>query len=155
MTYILKCAALCATLALIASPANAGVTGEVNGAKIKGEWGGELAVGYTIFEQNGIRITPVVGFFLYEDDNDVNDGCQYKQYGQVISTSSDCEDLLFYGGAEATYSIPGGVTVGAGAMYLDKDVTPYGTVGVAVAPKINVKAKAGKDYVAAGVHFGF
>ena len=66
-----------------------------------------------------------------------------------------CQDVKFYGAGEVTFATPLKVTVCAGAMYIDKDVIPYGTAAFNVIGGLSVKGKVGKDYVAGGLRLVF
>jgi hypothetical protein len=161
----LSAAIAAAIMFVAATPACASnVVLEANGARAEGQWGGELGAGYTVPVVAGLRLTPVVGAFLHEGDNeryyqDSNGGnarCRDSATGQYASDSK-CNNVAakFYGRLEATYTIPASLTFGVGARYMSSKVRPYGTLAVPLAPRIDLKGNFGDHYLAAGIlaHF--
>ncbi len=145
-----------------AAPAAAQVGVEANGARADGRWGGELGIGYSIGTA-GFKLTPSVGALFYAGDNDRyekqdNGGsprCRDTSNGQYAD-SDLCNNTKVkpYGRVEATYSIPLFATVGGGVRF-GRDVRPYGTIALPLAPKLKVKGNAGPKYFAAGLTLGY
>jgi hypothetical protein len=148
----------------VSSPAAAQAVLEANVARSEGQWGGELGAGYSVISIGGFRVTPGIGAFIYKDDNDRyymddNGGsprCRDGSNGQYAD-SDLCNDSAakFYARAEATYSIPLALTVGAGVRYMSDEFRPYGTVSFPLAPAIHLKGNVGKKYYAAGLQARF
>ncbi|WP_235506430.1 hypothetical protein [Altererythrobacter sp. Root672] len=153
-----------AAMFMYAAPASAQVVLEANGANSEDLWGGELGVGYSIVSAGGFRVTPSVGAFLYQgdddryylDDNGGNPRCRDSTNGQYADTKL-CDDTAaeFYARAEATYSIPAGFTFGGGVRYMADEFRPYGTLAIPLAPKLLIKGNAGPEYFAAGLQARF
>ncbi|WP_260926671.1 hypothetical protein [Novosphingobium sp. 9] len=146
-------------LAVMAAPASAQVTAEANVAKSEGQWGGELGVGMPIVNDGPIKVTPMVGVFVYDRDHPG----YYKDDGACYANSDDSEvgghhcdgsGTKLYARIEATYSLPM-ASVGLGARWMGDDLRPYGTVAVPIAPLFSVKGDLGDHYLAAGItaHF--
>ena len=130
---------------------------EAGVAERNDQFGIEAAAGFDMPIGPGVRFTPMAGMFIY-DNKSIPDGnsdvCTFIQ-GNVQVVDDNCQDVTFYGAGELTYSTPFKITVGAGAMYIDKDIVPYGTASFNIIGGLSVKGKVGKDYVAGGLHLGF
>ena len=157
MNLLLKTAAAVALFTAASAPANAGVAVEAGVAERNDQFGIEVGAGYEVPIALGLKFTPMVGAFIY-DDKSIPDGtsdiCSTVQ-GGIEVVDENCQDVQFYGAGEVTYATPFKVTVGAGAMYIDKDVIPYGTASFSIIGGLSVKGKLGKDYVAGGLRFSF
>ncbi len=156
MNLLLKSATL-ALLTASSAPAYAGVAIEAGAAELKDQFGIEGGAGYEIPIALGLKFTPMIGAFIY-DDKSIPDGtsdvCSTIQ-GNVEVVDDNCQDVKFYGAGEVTYATPFKVTVGAGAMYIDEEVIPYGTASFNVIGGLSVKGKVGKDYIAGGLRMSF
>ncbi|GAM04939.1 MULTISPECIES: hypothetical protein [Novosphingobium] len=144
---------------LAASPAAAQVTAEANVAKWKGQWGGELGVGYPILRDGGFAVTPSVGAFIYDKDHPrytSDDGVCYRRIDDVAVNDDHCDGtgLKAYGRVEASYSLPM-VTLGVGARYMGDSVRAYGTASMPVMPMLDAKVNVGDGYVAGGLQARF
>jgi hypothetical protein len=157
MNLIFKSAATVALFASASAPAYAGIAIEAGAAEINDQFGIEMGAGYEVPIALGLKFTPMGGMFIY-DNKSIPDGnsdvCTFIQ-GNVQVVDDNCQDVKFYGAGEVTYSTPLNVTVGAGAMYIDKDVIPYGTASFSILGGLSVKGKLGKDYVAGGLRLSF
>lgn len=154
-------AALAAALATAPAAASAQLVLEANGARASGVWGGELGLGYRI-GAGGFALTPAIGAFLYKGDNDryyvdeFSNGqsrCRDRTNGQFADDYL-CNNIAAkaYGRVEATYTIPAGPEIGGGARFaVDEKVRPYGTVALALGPKLKLKGNVGDRYYALGV----
>ncbi|MBH0111824.1 hypothetical protein I5E68_02510 [Novosphingobium sp. YJ-S2-02] len=152
-------AGLAAAAAMTASPASAQVTAEANVAKWKGQWGGEIGVGYPILRDGGFSVTPSVGAFIYDRDHpnyyEVGDEC-YRRVDDAPAGESRCDGsgLKAYGRVEATYSLPM-FSLGVGARAMGDSVRAYGTTAMPVMPMIDAKLNLGDGYLAAGLQARF
>lgn len=145
-----------------ACPAAANVVLEGNGAYNEEQWGGELGIGYSI-GAGGFALTPSVGAFLYQrdndryfkDDNGGNSRCRDSSNGQYADDEK-CDNLgaKAYGRVEATYTVPASITFGLGAR-ISNEVRPYATAAVPLGPRIQLKGNAGPHYYAAGLRVSF
>ncbi len=157
--------AVAAAMVLAASPAAAQVALEANVARSEGQWGGELGAGYSVISIGGFRITPAVGVFLSDGDDDryVLDNaatppeCRRADSGKIVSDKRcDSDSTRLYGRVEATFTLPvAGVSAGTGARLMSGKLRPYGTLAMPLMPLLNVKANAGPKYLAAGLQARF
>lgn len=157
--------ALLATgLAAVATPSFAQTVLEANVARADDRWGGEIGAGYTVINIGGFGLTPAVGAFIFEGDNDRyslddnggNPRCRDTSNGQYAD-SELCNNLdaKFYGRVELTYMLPASVTLGGGVRYMSDDFVPYGTVAVPIGGSLQIKGNAGPDYFAGGLNLRF
>lgn len=165
VTMMLKAALAAAALFGIPAAASAqGLVLEANGARSEGIWGGEFGLGYRM-GSGGFALTPVVGAFLYQGDNDryyvdeFDNGqsrCRDSTNGQFADDGL-CSNIAAkaYGRLEATYTIPTAFELGGGARLSSGEVRPYGTVAFAMGPGAKLKANAEKRYYALGVSARF
>ncbi len=152
-------ASLAAGSTLAAVPASAQVTAEANVAKWRGQWGGEIGVGYPILQDGGFKFTPAVGAFLYDKDHPrftSDDGVCYRRADDVAVDDKHCDGtgLKAYARVEATYSLPM-VTLGVGARAMGDSVRAYGTAAMPVLPRVDAKLNVGDGYLAAGLQARF
>ena len=157
MNHLLKSATAVALFASATAPAYAGIALEAGGAEVNDQFGIEMGAGYEMPIAPGLKFTPMGGMFIYDDKSipdGVSDVCSTIQ-GGIEVVDDNCQDVKFYGAGEVTYSTPLKITVGAGAMYIDKDVIPYGTASFSIIGGLSVKGKVGKDYVAGGLRLAF
>jgi hypothetical protein len=157
--------AAAAAFAYSGAPAFAdGIAIEANGARAHGVWGGELGVGYDL-SIGGFTLRPIAGAFIYQGDNDRyemdrfsngQERCRDLTDGQ-FSSDEKCDDTAVkaYAKVEATFTIPAGPEIGAGARFSSDSMKPYGTVSFAVAPRLRIKGNAGDDYYALGLRANF
>lgn len=149
---------------MTAAPAAAQVQLEANGARAQQRWGGELGLGYSL-RLGGFRLTPLGGVFIHRGDNDryyrdtFSNGqsrCRDSTNGQ-FADDGDCVNLAakWYGKLEATYAIPAGPEIGAGARFSGDRTRPYGTIAFPIGPSARIKGNVGDRYYALGVNFGF
>lgn len=141
-----------------------GLGAEISGVKAEGQWGGDLGLGYG-FEVGPFSLRPIVGAFVFKGNNDryyvdtFNNGqqrCRDHRNGQ-FAADRFCNNVAaeFYGKVEATFSIPTVAEIGVGARYMDETVRPYGLIAVPIAPKFKAVASGGKEFISAGIRFGF
>ncbi len=156
-----------AAIAFLAASAPAfasSIAVEANGARAHGVWGGELGVGYDL-SFGAITLRPIAGAFVYKGDNDryqnqsPSNGlqrCRDLSNGQ-FADDDKCDDTAVkpYGKIEATFTIPLGPEIGAGARFSSDRVKAYGTASFAVAPRLRLKANIGDDYYALGLRAAF
>lgn len=148
-----------------AAPAAAQVSLEANAAKSEGQWGAEIGAGYSVIQIENFRITPGVGVFIYDKDDDrfVMDRTGADPVCRNISTAQPVDSdrcggtgTKIYGRVEATYTIPmAGITVGTGARLIGDSLRPYGTIAVPLLPVLQLKGNIGPKYYAAGVSARF
>ena len=155
--------AVIAAAAFLSMPAAAtaqSVVVEANGARAHGRWGGELGLGYRI-GMGGFALTPAIGVFLHEGDNDrferqtFSNGqsrCRDLSNGQFAS-DSECVNIAAkaYGRVEATYAIPAFAEVGGGVRLSKDKASPYGTIALPLGPSLRLKGNAGDRYYALGL----
>lgn len=131
---------------------------EANGAEVSDVTGAELGIGWR-FNAGNFHVTPAVGGFIYQGDND-----RYQMYDQV--NGARCRDTTngqyakeelcdntavdAYGRIEATLHWRN-VEFGAGYRVADIDSAPYGTVAFRVANGVAIKGNFGSDYIGVGV----
>lgn len=160
MKIKLIAAAACLSVCAIATSANAqnGITFEAGGAQLYDVTGAELGVGYR-FAAGPIRITPMVGGFVYQGENDRYyydtsvDRCRDSTNGQFArDVLCDNTAISAYGRIEATARIRN-VEFGVGYRADEEDSIPYGTVSFDVSPRMAVKANAGEEYVGLALVF--
>jgi len=164
MKHALGAIAAAGTLA-IAAPATAQVALEANVARSEGRWGGELGAGYTVLAIDNFRITPMVGVFFHDKNNDRyeiaevagNLRCRNIASGRPVdSDRCDSKGRKLYSRIEATLSLPVvGISAGAGARLTGGDFRPYFTASTPLLPMVDLKANAGSKYVAAGLSAKF
>jgi hypothetical protein len=157
--------AVAAAMFLTAAPAAAQVALEANVARSESQWGAELGAGYSVISIGGFRITPAVGVFLSDGDDDryfLDDGatppeCRKVDSGKVVSDKHcESDSTRLYGRVEATFTLPvAGASLGTGARLMSGKLRPYGTLAVPLMPLVNVKANAGSKYLAAGLQARF
>ncbi len=99
-------------------------------SRADGHWGSEIGAGYA-FGMAGFKLTPGGGVFIRDGETKV------------------------YGRAEATYSIPLSITLGAGVRVSADNVRPYATVAMPIFPKLKIKGNAGPKYYGVGLTFGY
>lgn len=148
-----------------AAPAAAQVALEANAAKSEGQWGAELGAGYSVLAIDNFRITPGVGLFIYdrEDERFVLDRTGADPVCRNVSTAQPVDEdrcdgtgTKIYGRVEATYTVPlAGLTLGTGARLIGDNLRPYGTVAVPLLPVLQLKGNIGPKYYAAGVSARF
>lgn len=160
MKIQLIAAAACLSLCAIATSANAqnGVTFEAGGAQLYDVTGAEFGVGYR-FAAGPIRITPMIGGFVYQGESDRYyfdssvDRCRDSTNGQFARTIlCDNTAVSAYGRVEGTARIRN-VEFGVGYRADDEDGIAYGTVSFDVSPRMAVKANAGEEYVGLALVF--
>jgi hypothetical protein len=117
-------------ICMAASAADAGVGGEAMGARVNGNWGGEIGAGYSL-GMAGFSLTPGGG------------------------VEFDHGDTHAYGRIEAAYRIPLFARLGAGVRIGDGHARPYGTVALPIIPLVAVKANGGPHYAAIGLTLGY
>lgn len=152
-------AAVCVATCPSAHAAGLGI--ELNGARSNGVWGGEVGLGYRL--KLGIfDLTPAGGAFIYKGDSAYftthdNNGDHCRAPNGQFAAKEKCNNLAAkaYGRLEAGVSIPAVARFAVGGRYIGDKVRPYGSVGLAVAPKLGVKINGGPHYAAAGITFGF
>jgi hypothetical protein len=143
--------------------ARSSFTAEATLAQVGDVTGAELGLGYR-FALGGLRITPIVGAFIYQGENDRyrleefsngNEACRDLTNGR-FADKENCDNsaVQAYGKVEAVYRVADRVEIGAGYRFSEEGA-PYGTVAVALSPGILLKLNGGADYVGGGVSFGF
>jgi len=131
---------------------------EVNGAEVSDVTGAEVGIGWR-FNAGNFHLTPAVGGFVYQGDND-----RYQMYDQV--NGSRCRDTTngqyakeelcdntavdAYGRIEATVSWRK-IELGAGYRVADIDSALYGTIALRVTDGVAIKGNFGSDYIGVGV----
>ena len=162
MKSMTKAALAAASLFALPAAASAqGVVLEANAARAHDRWGGELGIGYRI-AMGGFVITPAVGAFIFQGDNDRyymdefsngQERCRDSTNGQFVDDEL-CNNIAAkaYGRLEATYTIPAtGFQFGGGARFSSEKVRPYGTIAVPLGPKLKLKGNVGDKYYALGI----
>lgn len=135
---------------------------EANGARVNHLTGGEFGLGYS-FANEHFRITPIVGAFVYQGDNDryrretFSNGshvCRDTSNGQ-FADKDDCDNTAVkaYGKLEGAVRFKQ-VEIGGGVR-LSSKTAPYGLASVAVSEQFALKAFAGDDYYGAGLSLRF
>ena len=158
------CAAATILIAGLPQQAFAQVAVEANVARADSEWGAELGAGYS-FKFKGLAIRPMGGVLVYQGDNDryyqddIGGGqtrCRDRSNGQ-FADDANCDDTAFkpYAKVEGTFTLLGSAEAGLGARYSGDEVQPYATASFPVAPRIRIKANAGRDYYALGLRADF
>ena len=150
--------AVAAALCVSASPAFAqdGLGLEAGVAELRETTGAELGVGYR-FALGPVRLTPTLGGFIYQADNDRYyrdssvDRCRDRTNGQ-FARDERCNDAAVeaYGRLEATLRYRS-VEFGAGYRLDEEDGNPYGTLSFDVSPRVAVKLNGGSDYLGLGL----
>lgn len=162
MKMRLLSAALAATLACVSpivANAQSGLVAEAGYAEAFEVQGAELGLGWR-FSARNFHLTPVVGGFVYQADNDryyrdtLGNGqtrCRDGSNGQ-FARDNLCNDgaVDAYGRLEATFNIRQ-VEAGVGYRVSEEDSVPYGTVSVKFGDMWALKINAGEDYVGAGL----
>lgn len=131
---------------------------EANVAEVADLTGGELGIGWR-FNARNFHLTPAVGGFIYQGDND-----RYQMYDQ--SNGARCRDTTngqyakkelcdstaveAYGRLEATVHWRS-VEFGAGYRVSDSDSAPYGVIAFKVSDNVAIKGNFGSDYIGAGI----
>lgn len=131
---------------------------EANGAEVSDVTGAEVGIGWR-FNAGNFHLTPAVGGFVYQGDND-----RYQMYDQI--NGSRCRDTTngqyakeelcdntavdAYGRIEATVSWRK-LEFGAGYRVADIDSALYGTVALRVTDGVAIKGNFGSDYIGVGV----
>lgn len=156
-------AAISAATTLCLMPCSAlaesqGLLLEANIAEVSEITGAEVGVGWRLGAGN-FRLTPAVGAFIYQGDNDryrmyeQSNGarCRDTTNGQYAKTAQ-CDDTAMdaYGRIEATYQWRK-IEIGAGYRVADSDSAPYGTLAYRIADTIAIKGNFGSDYVGVGL----
>jgi hypothetical protein len=138
--------------------AQSGVSFEAGAARLYEVTGAELGVGYR-FAAGPLRITPTIGGFVYQGDDDRYyfdvsvDRCRDSTNGQFARTVlCDNTAISAYGRVEATARARN-VEFGVGYRVDEEDGIPYGTVSFDVAPRMALKANAGEEYVGLSLVF--
>lgn len=135
---------------------------EANGARAGNLNGGELGVGYSALSEH-FRLTPIVGAFLYQGDNDryrqetFSNGtevCRDTTNGQ-FAKKENCDNTAVkaYGKLEAAARFKQ-FEIGAGVR-VSSETTAYGLASFEISDQLALKAFAGKDYYGAGVALRF
>ncbi|QIG81324.1 hypothetical protein [Stakelama tenebrarum] len=119
----------------LATPAAAQISAEGNVAKLDGDWGGEIGLGYDAPLVPGLVDFSIGG-------------------GTFIHDGQDDTEVDLYARAEAKASVADTFALGAGARF-GGDLDFYGTVEVPLSPLLKLKGNVGADYFAAGLRFGF
>ena len=151
-------AALSACALASSAQAQSGATFEAGAAQLYDVTGVELGVGYR-FAAGPIRITPSIGGFIYQGDNDRYyfddsvDRCRDSTNGQFARTPlCDNTAVSAYGRLEATARISS-VEFGVGYRVDEDDSIPYGTAAFDMSPRMALKANAGEDYIGLALVF--
>lgn len=131
---------------------------EAGGAELYDVTGAELGAGYR-FAAGPLRITPMVGGFIYQGDNDRYyfdsgvDRCRDRTNGQFARTAlCDNTAVSAYGKVEATARVRN-IEFGVGYRVDEEDSIPYGTISFDVSQGMAFKANAGKEYVGVSLVF--
>ena len=136
---------------------------ELNGAKMDELKGAEVGFGRNL-EFSKLRVTPMVGAFIYRGDNDryrretfANGAtvCRDLTNGR-FSDKENCDNTAVkgYGKLEGafrftkSFELGGGVRVGGGTQ-------PYATASVFLTNNVAIKAFGSKDYYGAGLSPSF
>ncbi len=164
MKLALGALAAAGTLAM-AAPASAQVALEANVARSEGRWGAELGAGYTVLAIDNFRITPMVGVFMHDKNNDRYEiadvagdlRCRNVATGRPVDRDRcDSKGRKLYGRVEATLGIPlAGINAGAGARITGGDFRPYFTASAPLLPMVDIKGNAGSKFLAAGLSARF
>ena len=163
MQFKFVAVAIAAALGVASPLVASGFGAELNGARSNGVWGGEVGLGYRL-SVSQFDITPAAGAFIYKGDTgdyftsiDRNGTKHCRAGNGQFAKKEKCDGTTAkpYGRIEAGFSIPLVARVGVGARLFSGDIRPYGTVSASLAPKIAAKINGGKQYVAAGITFGF
>ena len=77
--------------------------------------------------------------------------------GLQLQAQGAGDDTAFkpYAKVEGTFTLLGSAEAGLGARYSGDEVQPYATASFPVAPRIRIKANAGRDYYALGLRADF
>ncbi|KRB80947.1 hypothetical protein ASE00_16320 [Sphingomonas sp. Root710] len=139
---------------------------ELSAARFDDTWGAEAGVTYRV-GLSRIYVAPTIGAFIYKGDNDryytqqLSNGtevCRDSSNGQ-FAKKSRCNNVAAapYARIEVGFTFPELFTIGGGARFTTKgqEVIPYGTIAIPIAPNVNLKANAGKDYYALGLTVGY
>jgi len=165
MKLFMSMAAAALIVASSASVASANsIYGEANIAHTESTTGGELGIGYQL-SLGPVNITPIIGAFLFEGDNDryrsetLSNGreiCRDLRNGQ-FADKQNCNSIAAeaYGKIEATFSVADIVEIGGGGHFTEDDVKPYGTAAFKMLPMVSVKGSVGKDYYSGGLSVKF
>lgn len=149
--------ALLAATSASAQTAQSGFAFEANVAQVFEVTGGELGVGYN-FATEHFRVTPMVGAFIYQGEND-----EYS-YDSNVDRCRDsrgrfardelCNDLAAeaYGKIEAAFVL-NKFEIGGGYRVAEEDSMPYGTIAFAFGTGVALKAQGGSDFVGVGLTF--
>lgn len=144
--------------------AQSGSIAEIAIAHVDDTTGVELALGYS-FRANGFRLTPIIGGFAYQGDEDPRYGNETFGNGQTVcrdysngqfAKKEKCETgfaASAYAKLEAAYRYKS-IEIGAGVRASD-ETTGYVTVAAFLGSGGSIKLSAGQDYYSAGLSVGF
>jgi len=136
---------------------------ELNYANVDDTSGAELGFGRD-FGNSRFRVTPQLGLFVYQGDNDRyyidtfsngTERCRDSQTGQFADDSRcNNSETKAYGKLEGAVTLGQSWELGIGARFSD-DTTPYGLITKKFSGNGLVKAFAGEDYYAVGFGLKF
>ena len=135
----------------------------LNLAKVGEVTGSEVELGYD-FGNERFRLTPIVGAFIYKNDDDryYNDSfsngqsrCRDSSNGQFADSSYCAPDVQAFAKFEGAVHIGKSWEVGAGVRVAEQDTTPYVLVGAQFSNNGRFKLFGGKDYAGVGIGLRF
>jgi hypothetical protein len=131
---------------------------ELNGASLDDVTGGEVGFGAR-FGNDRFYLTPIIGGFSYEDNDDFYrsetfaDGrevCRDIRNGRFADKDNCAPAVDFYGKLEVGVDFTQRFSIGAGLRIGDETV-PYGRVGIGLGDTIQIQAFGGEGYSGLGL----
>lgn len=133
-------------------------SGELNYATVNEVEGAEIGLGIDLI-QNGFRLSPKIGAFVYQGELDgfsreTSSICRDLSNGQ-FSDSENCDatEMVAYGKIEASYSYDK-FEFGLGYRASEDTENTYGLLGYRASELTSIRASIGEDYLSVGIVFG-